>query len=286
MENKNLPALEVKNLSKVFSSLTKKKEVLRDINLKVFPGESLAFLGPNGSGKTTLIKCLVGLLRPNRGSISVFGVSPEDAAVRTRIGYMPERPYYHGFLTGEEFLKFSGRLQGLTGATLKQKVQETLARVELGKGRLLQMKSYSKGMLQRVGLAQALLHDPDLLILDEPMSGLDPSGRRDLKNILREVLATGKTIFFSTHSVDDLEELTGALCFLSHGELKHFQLKDTNSAYRICFKSNAGVQEKEVLSKDLLTELKTALENKEELLSVQKTYPEIDQGYFMRGGNR
>jgi ABC-2 type transport system ATP-binding protein len=192
--------------------------VLSDLSFSVGRNEIVGFLGPNGAGKTTAIKILNGLAMPDSGKVSVFG---EDAgrrpASRRRIGFMPEHPYFYEYLTGEEFLRLCGRLYGMPGDAIVSRSRELLVRVGLdGAGRTA-IRKYSKGMMQRLGLAQALLHDPELVVLDEPMSGLDPLGRMEVRNLIRDLRAAGKTVFFSSHIISDVEALCDRVIIIHKG---------------------------------------------------------------------
>ncbi|MGB5995399.1 MAG: ABC transporter ATP-binding protein, partial [Candidatus Deferrimicrobiaceae bacterium] len=184
----------------------KRIRVLSDLNFTVERNEIVGFLGPNGAGKTTTIKILNGLAFPDSGNVRLFGEEAGmRAAARGRIGFMPEQPYFYEYLTGEEFLGLCGHLNGLSRGEIASRSRAMLGRVGLDDARNTAVRKYSKGMMQRLGLAQALLHDPELVILDEPMSGLDPVGRMEVRNLIRELKGSGKTIFFSTHIVSDVE---------------------------------------------------------------------------------
>jgi ABC-2 type transport system ATP-binding protein len=213
-------AIQVNGLSKTFRVMSKRVQALQDINLSVATGEIFGFLGPNGAGKTTLIKILMGMLHHDAGEVLIAGKSPFDRQAKRILGYFPERPYLHDFLTGEEFLRFHGRLMAMEGALLSQRITEVLGLVDMERGRNLELRKYSKGMLQRIGLAQALLHDPEVLILDEPMSGLDPVGRREVRELILRVSKLGKTVFFSTHIVSDIEAICTNVGFINKGRLR------------------------------------------------------------------
>jgi ABC-2 type transport system ATP-binding protein len=168
-------------------------------------GEIYGFLGPNGSGKTTTMKILMGLMRATSGRAEVLGRPAGNVEARRQIGFLPESPYFYDYLTGEEFLAFYGHLAGLERAELGRRVTHLLDLVGLAEARTRQLRMFSKGMLQRVGLAQALIHDPELIILDEPMSGLDPIGRKQIRDLILALRDQGKTVFFSTHIIPDVE---------------------------------------------------------------------------------
>ncbi len=190
------------------------------LNLDVEQGEIFGFLGPNGAGKTTTIKILLGLIYPTSGTAWLLDREIGDVAIKSQIGFLPESPYFYEYLTGEEFLKFYGQLSGLTGLVLSKKIDQMLEMVKLSEARGLPLRKFSKGMLQRIGLAQALINDPKLVILDEPMSGLDPIGRRDVRDIILHHRDEGKTVFFSTHILPDVEMICDRVGILVKGRLQ------------------------------------------------------------------
>jgi ABC-2 type transport system ATP-binding protein len=200
----------------------KSRAALKGVSFEVPSGQIFGFLGANGAGKTTLIKILLGLQAADSGAVELLGNPGEHVQTRARIGFLPERPYFQLNLTAGEFLDFH---RGLYGAPLPGKRRpendELLRIVGLGDVKRQLLRGFSKGMLQRIGLAQALLNDPDLLILDEPMSGLDPVGRREVRNLLLELNQAGKTIFFSSHILSDIESLCQRIAVLEKGELKY-----------------------------------------------------------------
>ncbi len=214
-------AIQVTNLNKSFkkSFYEKKKHVLKNVSFDVPKNKTTGFVGNNGSGKTTSIKCLFEFIFKDSGDILFFNekMGPE---IRKRIGYLPERPYLYEFLTAEEFLKFHLTLsQKSTVLNVNELIDETLKKVGLIEAKKKALRTFSKGMLQRAGLAQALIHKPEILILDEPMSGLDPDGRLMVKDILREEKRKGITIFFSSHLLQDMEELCDHLVAIHQGEI-------------------------------------------------------------------
>jgi ABC-2 type transport system ATP-binding protein len=214
--------VRVEGLSKAFRGHLGigRKPAVRGLDLEVRRGEILGLLGPNGAGKTTTIKLLLGLLRPDCGSILLHGRPPSDPAARARVGYLPESPYFYAYLSAEEFLDFYARLQGLQARERKRIVRRTLERVGLAGRERLALRKFSKGMLQRVGLAQAIQHDPELVILDEPMSGLDPLGRRDVRDLILSLRDAGKTVLFSTHILQDVEMICDRVAILVQGRLR------------------------------------------------------------------
>jgi ABC-2 type transport system ATP-binding protein len=185
----------------------------------VAPGEVFGFLGPNGAGKTTTLKLLMQLVFPTSGDAEILGRPAGDVGVRRRIGYLPENPYFYDHLTAEELLDYYGRLFRMSAADRRQRVTATLDRLGVGAERRMALRKFSKGMLQRVGLAQAVLNDPEVLFLDEPMSGLDPLGRRDVRALILELRDQGRTIFFSSHILSDAEALCNQVAIVAKGRL-------------------------------------------------------------------
>jgi len=192
---------------------------LDGLNLDVAPGEVLGILGPNGAGKTTTLKILTGLLRTTRERAWLMGEPIERTASRRRLGFLPEQPYFYDYLSGTEYLELAGRLSGLDARTARQRAGHWLDRVGLGDRPRLGLRKYSKGMLQRLGLAAALVHEPELLILDEPMSGLDPFGRREVRELILEQRARGVTVLFSSHILPDVEMLCDRVLVILAGRL-------------------------------------------------------------------
>ena len=216
-------ALEIRDLSKTFSVGFWKKRprcVLKPLNLAVEEGEVFGYLGPNGAGKTTTLKLLMGLIYPTTGTANILGVPIDDPRAKTTIGFSPEQPYFYDYLTAPELLEYYAQLSGVPAVERAKRAAASLARVGLKDVDRLQLRKFSKGMLQRVALAQAIVHDPKFLFLDEPMSGLDPIGRREVRDLIQELKDEGKTIFFSTHILSDAESLCDRVAVLNHGELK------------------------------------------------------------------
>ncbi|MGK2905857.1 MAG: ABC transporter ATP-binding protein [Desulfuromonadales bacterium] len=185
----------------------KKVDALRDLSLTIVPGEVFGFLGPNGAGKSTTIKILMGLIRPSAGQARIFGISSEDPAARRKVGFLPENPAFYDFLTAREYLRFVGEAFAMPKAAIRTESERVLELLDLTAAAGRPIRGYSKGMVQRLGIAQTLLHDPDLYILDEPMSGLDPIGRALVKDIILGLKRAGKTVFFSTHVTADAERV-------------------------------------------------------------------------------
>jgi ABC-2 type transport system ATP-binding protein len=216
-------ALEIQDLSKTYSVGFWKKRprcVLKPLSLSVQEGEVFGYLGPNGAGKTTTLKVLMGLVYPTTGTARIFGRSIDDTSAKLDIGFSPEQPYFYDHLTAQELLEYYGQLSGIPAGERKRRAGATLARVGLKDIERLQLRKFSKGMLQRVSLAQAILHDPKFLFLDEPMSGLDPIGRREVRDLIQELKDEGKTVFFSTHILSDAETLCDRVAILNQGELR------------------------------------------------------------------
>lgn len=217
-----MSAICAEGLTKTFRSNWPGKPpvtVVRDLNLTVNREEVFGFLGPNGSGKTTTMKMLLGLTQPTKGKVELLGRPASEVNIRQQIGFLPEAPYFYTYLTAEEVLLFYGRLAGLSGHGLDRRVEELLEMVGLIEARHRQLGKFSKGMLQRVGLAQALIHDPTLVILDEPMSGLDPIGRKEVRDLIMHLRKQGKTVFFSTHIIPDVEMLCDRVGIIAGGRL-------------------------------------------------------------------
>ncbi len=214
--------LRIEGLTKEFRlGLGRQRVVALDhLDLEVEQGEIFGFLGHNGAGKTTTIKLLLGLLAPTAGRAWILDRPIQDVAVKQHVGFLPEAPYFYEYLTAAEFLTFYGQLFRLSRQALAKKIDELLAMVSLTDARHLPLRKFSKGMLQRIGLAQALVNDPQVVVLDEPMSGLDPIGRRDVRDIILQLKDHGKTIFFSTHILPDVEMICDRIGILVKGRLR------------------------------------------------------------------
>ncbi len=213
--------VEIEHLTKVFKIPLRRERIVavRDLSIKVEPGEVYGLLGPNGSGKSTTLKILLGLVSPTRGQTKVFG---EDSAwVRSRkdVGFVPENPYFYKFLSGAETVRFFGKLSGMSGTVLEARVKELLELVGLTEAADRRVGAYSKGMLQRVGLAQALVQDPGLLVLDEPTAGVDPVGSREIRDLILELKARGKTILLCSHLLSQVQEICDRVGILARGQL-------------------------------------------------------------------
>ena len=196
------------------------KIALRPLHLTVEEGEIFGFLGPNGAGKTTTLKLLMGLVYPTAGTARILGMEINDPRMKAQIGFLPEQPYFYDYLTAGELLEYFAQLSGVPGKDRRQKVSQVLSQVGLPDAAGTQLRKFSKGMLQRVGIAQAIVHEPKVLFFDEPMSGLDPIGRRDVRNLMEELKQQGRTVFFSTHILSDAESLCDRVAIIHSGELR------------------------------------------------------------------
>jgi ABC-2 type transport system ATP-binding protein len=216
-------AIEIENLSKEYPHgflHLKKRTSLQGLSMQVERGEVFGFLGPNGAGKSTTIKLLMRLIFPTSGTARILGRPISDIGMHQDIGYLPEQPYFYDYLTAAEVLDYFARFHDLSAADRRERVDRMLKKVGLETAKKIQLRKYSKGMLQRVGLAQAILHDPKVVILDEPMSGLDPVGRREVRDIILELKQAGKTVMFSTHILSDAEMLCDRVGVIVGGKLR------------------------------------------------------------------
>ena len=215
------PAIRIRDLEKVFPVPLRRRQVvaLRGLSLDIPAGHVYGLLGPNGSGKSTTLKILLGLVAPTSGSTEIFGISSDKVASRADVGFLPENPYFYKFLTGAETIRFYGKLCGLGGRKLSDRVTELLEIVGLTEAGDRRVGSYSKGMLQRIGLAQALVHDPRLLILDEPTAGVDPAGSRQIRDLILELKSRGKTILLTSHLLEQVQEVCDRVGILAKGHL-------------------------------------------------------------------
>jgi ABC-2 type transport system ATP-binding protein len=213
-------AAETVGLTKRYPLTWKRKVLvaLDKLDLQIRPGEVFGLLGPNGSGKSTTIKLLLGLIVPSEGEARIFGLPPESLDARRRVGFLPENPYFYGFLNGDETLRFYGKLCGVTGARLDRRIDELIELVGLQNGRERPLRSYSKGMLQRIGLAQAMIHDPEILFLDEPTAGVDPLGSAQIRDLILRLKKMGKTVIFSSHLLEQVQEVADRVAIFSLGK--------------------------------------------------------------------
>ncbi len=218
-----MAAIEILGLEKTYSVgfwRKKPKYALRPLNLTIQEGEIFGFLGPNGAGKTTTLKLLMGLIFPTAGSARILGMEVDDPLMKAQIGFLPEQPYFYDYLTARELLDYYGQLSGVDPKQRSRQVNEVLQRVGLPDAGAVQLRKFSKGMLQRVGIAQAILHHPKVVFLDEPMSGLDPMGRREVRDLMEQLKLEGKTVFFSTHILSDAEALCDRVAIINQGDLQ------------------------------------------------------------------
>jgi ABC-2 type transport system ATP-binding protein len=258
--NIQMSVLSVKNLRKSFKKgfIPKTVEVLKGVEFDLPQGTITGFLGGNGAGKTTTLKRVLGLAFPEKGDITFFNGRPLDNETKKKIGFLPERPYFYEHLTGEEFLRFYGELSlRMTRPVLLDRIDKLLKRVDLLQARHKRLREYSKGMLQKIGVAQALIHDPEFVILDEPMSGLDPDGRFYLSEIIRETARDGKTVFFSSHLLHDAEKLCQRLVIMKGGKVTYQGptedfLKKMGDAAIVTYIASGNKQTKRTESQDEL----------------------------------
>lgn len=218
-QKQSIPAVEIRGLTKHYALHWRRGKLLalEDLNLDVRQGEVFGLLGPNGSGKSTTMKLLLGLVAPTRGTARIFGEMAGSMAARRRLGFLPENPYFPAFLSGREVLRYYGKLTGLSGRPLEARLEALLELVGLKGAGDRRLRTYSKGMLQRIGLAQAMLHDPDLLLLDEPTAGVDPLGSRQIRDLMLMLKGQGKTVIFSSHLLEQVEEVADRVAILHQG---------------------------------------------------------------------
>src|SRR6266480_4888753 len=215
------PAIAVRGLTKIFPAPLHRQSIVavRDLDLRIEPGEVYGLLGPNGSGKSTTLKIILGLVSPTRGCTEIFGRDSRLVKSREAVGFLPENPYFYKYLSGEETLRFFGRLCGLGGVQLKNRIDELLELVGLTKARKRRLGTYSKGMLQRIGLAQALIHEPKLVVLDEPTAGVDPAGSREIRDLIVDLKRRGITVLLSSHLLAQAQEMCDRVGILAGGVL-------------------------------------------------------------------
>ena len=232
----------------------RRKRVLNGISFQVHEGEIFGFVGPNGAGKTTTLKVLMGLIRATAGRASILGCDVRETAFRRHIGFLPENPYFYDYLTGREILTFYARLSGVSRSEVGPRVESLLDWVGLSHAADARLRTYSKGMLQRTGIAQALVHDPDVVFLDEPMSGLDPMGRKEIRDLILRLRSEGKTVFMNTHILSDVEMVCDRVAIIVQGEIRY---EGATEAFR-----EAGVREVDVVLARLPEALAGELEDR------------------------
>jgi len=217
----NPPAVHIENLTKVYPVPLRRQRVVavNKMTLTVGEGEVYGLLGPNGSGKSTTLKVLLGLVTPTRGKAEIFGLDSRDYQSRAGVGFLPENPYFYKFLTAEETLRFYGKICGMGGRALKNRIAELIALVGLGDARHRRVGGFSKGMLQRIGLAQALVQDPKLVVLDEPTAGVDPEGSRQIRDLLLDLKKRGKTVLLTSHLLSQVQEVCDRVGIMARGEM-------------------------------------------------------------------
>jgi len=219
----DMHALEIQGLAKDYAVGFWKKTsrtALKSLHLNITQGETFGFLGPNGAGKTTTLKLLMGIIFPTSGTATILGRDISDPEIKRKVGFLPEQPYFYDYLSAPELLDYYARLSGVPAGARHKRIEELLERVGLPDVGNKQLRKFSKGMLQRVGIAQAIIHDPEIVFLDEPMSGLDPVGRHDVRELIQQLKDQGKTIFFSTHILSDAEALCDRVGIIHKGELR------------------------------------------------------------------
>jgi ABC-2 type transport system ATP-binding protein len=216
------PVIRLINLTKSFRGHLGigRTVAVSGLSLEVRRGEVFGLLGPNGAGKTTTLKMMLGLLRPSAGEVELLGGPPSNPDSRAMVGYLPENPYFYDYLTAAEFLDFYGRLQGMEGESRRRRTKRAMKLVGLEGRERTALRKFSKGMIQRVGLAQAIQHDPEVVILDEPMSGLDPIGRREVRDLILSLKGSGRTVFFSSHILQDAETVCDRVAIIKEGKLR------------------------------------------------------------------
>lgn len=214
-------AIRIEELHKSFKTgfIPKKKKILKGISFTVEEGEIFGYLGPNGAGKTTTLKCLLGLIFPEQGKIEILGQNYLSLKAKEQIGFLPENPYFYDYLTASEFLRFYSQLFLLKKQDISKRISSLLRLVDLERSSNIQLRKYSRGMLQRIGLAQALLNDPSLVLLDEPLGGLDPLGRKEIRDVIVRLKAEGKTVFLSSHILQDIEMICDRVAIIVNGQI-------------------------------------------------------------------
>jgi ABC-2 type transport system ATP-binding protein len=281
-----MTAIRTSMLGKVYSTkLTRKVVALQDLDLEVKQGEIFGFLGPNGAGKSTTIHLLMNLIGPTTGEASLMGIPVTEASSRKNLGYLPENPNYYGYLNARELLAMVGKIHGLDGREIQQRSKEVLELLDLPTEQRRTISGFSKGMVQRVGLAQAIFHDPEVIILDEPMSGLDPPGRKLVADLMLKLRDQGRTIFFSTHILHDIEVICDRIGIITNGQLRFCGslaevISESFSSYEVALRRVSSEQVKTLQDKGFspkISEDKVKVEVlKEEIAAFVDTFLDQD----------
>lgn len=281
--------LQVKNLNKYYRKgfWLKKTQVLHDVSFTIPSGTITGFLGSNGAGKTTSIKSILGLIHPSSAEITFFDKQILSSKVLAKIGYLPERPFFYDYLTGSEFLNFYANLSGIKKNTLiKERSEYVLKKVGLWHAKDKLLREYSKGMLQRIGIAQAIIHEPELLILDEPMSGLDPDGRYELAELIREIYQKGTSIFFSTHLLNDVETLCKYIVMMKSGRCIfegsiHSLLDGLEESFSVSYLEKQNIQKVDVKDRhNLQTKIDELRKNNNEIIEIKNVKSNLEQAFM------
>lgn len=280
-------AIEIVGLCKQFAGKRMTKvDALKGLDLEIAQGEVFGFLGPNGAGKSTTIKLVMGLLKPTSGTSRIMGVDSSQTESRRHVGFLPENPAFYEYLSAEEYVTFVGSQFGMDSALLKSRSEEVLKRMDLWEARKRPMRGYSKGMVQRVGLAQALVHDPDVYILDEPMSGLDPIGRALVKDIILDLKKRGKCVFFSTHITDDVEKVCDRVGVINKGQLLVVDsvasiLQRGLEGYSVLVTSPDGRREEQFVEKaDLQSFIQKTISNQQSIEKIEPRSKDMEEFFL------
>lgn len=279
--------LEVSNLCHHFREhfWTPKNKILKNLSFRVEEGKVTGFLGANGAGKTTTLKCVLGLLFPEQGKVKFFGQQTLSSEVLKKIGFLPERPFFYEFLSGREFLFFNAQLYGIKEA-ISEKVETALKSVDLEHAGDKKLRDYSKGMLQRIGIAQAVIHNPKILILDEPMSGLDPDGRYLVYHIIKDIAQKGTSVFFSSHLLHDVESLCQDLVILQKGKCIYNGStrelsKKVDGSIEITYRDGDKILHLEVSNQERLQKNIDELRvNRKEILQIKNIQSSLEEAYI------
>lgn len=289
-----MSVLKISKLCKTYktSFYKKDKKILNQLSFDIAEGVVTGFLGGNGTGKTTTIKCMLDLCIPDSGSILYFDKQKLSLAVKNKIGFLPERPYFYNYLSGVEFLNFYGKLSSMSVADINSSSILLLKKLDLYHAKDKLLGAYSKGMLQKIGIAQALIHNPDLLILDEPMSGLDPDGRHYISEIIKDTAKQGKSIFFSSHLLDDVEKISKNLVILKESKLLYQGstedlLKTQQLGYKLHYQLNSKKQSVQVAELDLAQDkIKKLLQEGAVILELKANRPSLEQVFVNMALNK